>query len=95
MKEWIRNWLGLTEMFDREVSIIMRLQKIHDMSEASLKEVRILGPSLGRIIAKLDPQYGKSEFDPIRKDESQALAEDIIKRLRAEDAARRHTTGES
>ena len=66
----------------------------------------LIEQALGRIIAKLDPMYGKPETKPWkddpaamqawadRKAESDRLAEEAIKRLEAEDWARKHTLGE-
>ena len=49
--------------------------------------IAIHNRALGRIIAKLDPMYGKSDFDPERRAESDRLADEVIARLRAEHAA--------
>lgn len=40
--------------------------------------------ALARIIAKIDPEYGRSEFDPKRKAESDALGDQIIRKLISE-----------
>lgn len=51
-------------------------------------------PALGRIIAKLDPIYGTSDFSEAKRAESDRIGEEAIRRIQAEDKARRHTTGE-
>lgn len=40
--------------------------------------------AMGRLIAKLDPEYGRSEFDPQRKRESDELSDQIIRKMIAE-----------
>jgi hypothetical protein len=55
--------------------------------------LRVQNEALGKILAQLQPMLGKSEFDPAREAESDRLAEETIKRLEAEDWARRHTEG--
>lgn len=94
MRNIIRRWLGLDVIESDLIYLINDLRGKQPTLEAILKETRATNAGCGRLIAKLDSQYGKSEFDPAREAESQALAEDVIKRLKAEDAARKHTTGE-
>jgi len=85
MRNWIRRWLGIEEL---------RLNLFYVRKEIQ-KDYRVTQQALGRIVAKLDPDYNKSESDPSRKAESDRLGEEVIKRLEAEDWARRHTTGEA
>lgn len=58
------------------------------------KDITPLLQGIGRIIAYHDRNYGVSEFDPKRKAESDAISERVIAQLKAEDWARKHTTGE-
>jgi hypothetical protein len=53
-----------------------------------LLQVNAITPGLGRVIAKLDTQFGRAEIDPARKAESDKLGEEVIKRLEAEAKAR-------
>lgn len=48
----------------------------------------VVTPGIARLIAKADATYVTSEFDPKRKAESDKLAEETIRRLQAEAAAR-------
>jgi len=53
---------------------------------AKLEEAnRVLLSGLGRVIAKIDPYYGMSEFDPERKAESNRIGDMVIKRLKGEE----------
>lgn len=89
MKNWLREYLGINEVLTALNRL--ELEDIRDLHNRQINMQRTLGaigPGLGRVIAKLDPQYGRSEFDPARKAESDKLAEETIKRLEAEAAAR-------
>lgn len=58
------------------------------ISARILASVSSLTPGIGRIIAKLEPKFSESEFTPERKAESDRLAEETIRRLAGEAAAR-------
>lgn len=47
-------------------------------------DVAVHNRALARIIAKLDPMYGVSEFDPARKAASDEIGERVMERLKAE-----------
>lgn len=93
MKERIRQWLGLDDITSRLSSIQCKLEGHSLLLNSTCDSVRAFGPGLGRILAKLDPMVSKSEFDPQRKEDSDKLGEDIIKRLKAEQEARDAMTG--
>lgn len=97
MKNWIRRWLGLDVdqkvMMADHAAIINYLARIEGSLFSARSETRAISSALGRIVAKLDPTFVKSEFDQDRKAESDRLGEEAIKRLKAEDWARRHTEG--
>ena len=99
MFHWLRRKLFLdniahnTVIACNEVSALR--DELHNEMGKLQHQINILLPGLGRVIAKLDPMYGKSEHDPARKAESDRLGEEIIKRLIADNAARKHTLGES
>jgi uncharacterized small protein (DUF1192 family) len=85
---WIKNILGITDL---ERQIAMLETEIEDLTEkvsAALDHYETQGLALGRIIAKLDPNYGRdpiSDRDLIA--ESDAIGNEVIKRLRAEQQA--------
>lgn len=56
---------------------------------------QVLGSNraMGRIIAKLDPEYGRSEFDPQRRRESDELSDQIIRKLIGEHLASNQPKG--
>lgn len=79
MKKLIREWLGLDHI-DSVLTAIYNngagdRKLLYDISQ----NTRISVEALSKVLAKLDPMYGKPEIDPARK---------------AEDWARRHTLGE-
>ncbi len=91
----IQDWLGITTVKKTQAYIVDKLADINSNIGKVHRIVSAITPGLGRVIAKLDPMYGKDELDPQRRADSQALGEQVIAKLKAEDAARRHTTGES
>ena len=80
----IMNWLGISDLFrsisDHTAYQDREFQKI-------LNQIAVHNRALGRIIAKVDPQYNRSEFDPERRAESDKLADEVIARLHAEHKA--------
>ncbi len=96
MKARIRNWLGLAE--DRKFlsdQIAADFMALHNELYELRKTVSSSLTAQARLIAKLEPNFAKSEFDPDRKAESDRLGEKVINRIKAEDWARKHTTGET
>lgn len=97
MFHWLRRKLFLdniahnTVIACNEVSALR--DELHNEMGKLQHQINILLPGLGRIIAKLDPMYGKPEIDPARKTESDRLGEEAIARLIADSMARRHTEG--
>lgn len=69
-------------------------QELHRERIFCKNKVEATLAGIGRIIARLEPIYGKDELDPARKAESDKLGEAVIKRLEAENKARKHTLGE-
>ena len=55
--------------------------------EKALKHTAVYDRAVGRIIAKLDPMYGRDEADPVRKAESDRISDEAIGRIYAEHAA--------
>jgi hypothetical protein len=81
----IHNWLGISDLF---LSLSGHAAHIDRDLAAIRKQLDVIGPGLGRVIAKLDAKYAESEHSPERKAESDKLAEETIRRLHAEAAAR-------
>lgn len=71
---------------DRTSDLCNRFEKLEN-------QIRPMLAGVGRIIAKQDPLYGTVEVDPVRRADSDKLADEVIERLKAEDMARRHTEG--
>jgi len=98
MKERIRNWLGLDDdrkfLSDQIAADFFDLRnRINNLELENRRYHIVTQQALGRIVGKVDPIFAKSEFDPDRKAESDRLGEEVIKRLQAEDWARKHTEG--
>ncbi len=92
MRNFLRRLLGLNDDLEAIISAV-------ESSNGDIQRIELrlsaMSAGMGRIVAKLDPMYGKSEFDPARKAESDKLGEETIRRLEAEDWARRHSVGEA
>lgn len=83
----IREWLGINEVLRQAdtnrqllLAISERIGAIHGQAIAANR-------GMGRLIAKLDPLYGKDELSLERKAESDKLSEEIIRKLIAEHIA--------
>ncbi len=93
LRERIRNYLGITGIRYEFSELENRLDAL-DATLKGMKAVNIAtSVAIGRVLAR-DPVNTTSEFDPVRKAESDRLGAEAIDRLIAEDAARRHTFGE-
>jgi len=60
----------------------------------AISETRVTNMAVARMIAAMDPMYRKSELSPERKAKSDQIGDEILRRLWAEDAARKHSLGE-
>lgn len=110
IRRWIRDFLGITadmEFLTRklnyhsgeiEEAIITLQRSVEDLN----RSVRVSHQGLGRLVAKMDPMFGRPEAQPDavapqsvkddwarRKEESDKLGEAAINRLFAEDDARK------
>lgn len=78
----------IAELEKANSNLNRRLQEWEDSAFSSLKkhtnQLALTNRALGRIIAKLDPMYGASEHDPVRKANSDAIGDEVIKRLQGE-----------
>lgn len=89
IKQAIRNWLGITELHEKVDDMYCDLEhKTHEIRGLLITII----PGLGRAIVKLDPNYVKDELDPVRKMESDALGEAVIRKLAAEANERKKMT---
>lgn len=84
MKNWIRHFLGLDE-------VITQLRALRDLRVSDRNEINALkgqitaaNRGMGRLIAKLDPNYGRDELDPAVRAESDRISDAVIRRLIAE-----------
>lgn len=97
MKNWIREWLGINQLHDSLGTLISLVYAKYNQTETLLKDshkdIRVLIPAIGEVLAKLNPILAQDELDPARQAESKAIGEQIIVRLRGEDMARRHQEG--
>lgn len=81
MKNWIRRYLGIDEMHMDILAAkraAMEIKNVHT-------NLRATNLAVGRIVAKLDPTFAESEFDPARKAASDAAGNTVIQRLLGED----------
>lgn len=106
IKAWLRGklreLLGLDEDRNaKDYDLASLSEDIHDVNTAINalgRSIHIYEAALGRIIAKLDPMFGKPEVPGSvecdkRKAESDRLASEDINRFYAEERARKHTEG--
>jgi len=93
LRDKIRRWLGLDSIGRQLYHVETYLEHLDTRLFKMQNQLGAIGPGLGRVIAKLDPMYGKDEQDPTRKAESDALGEQVMARLKAEHLARQHTEG--
>lgn len=86
MKKWIRRWLGISEIQEDQAFLSRKLNEIsNSMKDAKMiLEIGIHNRALARIIAKLDPMYNVSEFDPERIAASKKLEDEILAKLNSE-----------
>lgn len=84
----IRRWLGITEIQEDQSAIMDRLHNLNNELVRLQQSMKAIGHGLGRIIAKIDANYAKNEFDPAKRAESNKIGEEVLKRLNAEAKAR-------
>jgi hypothetical protein len=89
----IRQWLGINEiqedqsiLHQRSIDILSRLNTLHGQIIAANR-------GMSRLVAKLDPEYSRSDFDPQRRRESDELSTQIIRKLIAEHTASQRPEG--
>lgn len=94
MKNWLQRLLGTYDLDERLKAIEMQMHQYKGLLYTTKQNIGLHDRALGRVIAKLDPNYGLDELDPRRKADSDNLGDQIIKKLKAEQAASNKLTGE-
>lgn len=84
----IRRWLGLDMIEYWNANIGDLANQVKLLTE----QVRLSNMIIARLA--VDPNFTRDELDPAKRAESDRLADETIRRLRGEDLARRHTTGD-
>lgn len=97
MKKMIRRFLGLPEdgiagtLAAHEEVLRIHANQMRNATTSIYKkldeELAITNLAVGRVIAKIDPTYIRSEHDPKRLAESEELGNKVIERIRAEHTA--------
>lgn len=93
MKDRIRRWLGIEQLYIELTSIQGPLVLQQRLTAEANTKLSAIGPGLGRVIAKLDPMFGRDELDPTRKAESDKLGSDVMKHLTGDYLARQAMEG--
>ena len=90
MLKWIRDKFGISMVQNQLYDVKETLDQLSKDVARLSNSVRVSNTGLGRIIAKIDPMLAVSEDDPVRKQKSKELGEEVIKRIEAEQAVRDH-----
>lgn len=85
MKDWIQRFLGTYQLETRIISLRSENSALRDQLVQLQRDIRILSQACGRVIAKIDPMFITPEDDPVRKAASDALGEEVIRKLLGED----------
>lgn len=88
MKRWLRQYLGIDEIQEDQHMIARCLTEISVNQTSHLRQLKILYSGIGRIIAKVDPEYSRDELDPERKAESDKIGASVTNKLIGEHLAR-------
>lgn len=100
MKAAIQRWLGVTSLNNNITNLSTEIESLAEIQRAQArivarsiddleKQARPLLVALARMIAQKDKYFALDELDPQRRAESDKIGSQVIKRLQAEDAARR------
>jgi hypothetical protein len=87
----IINWLGIESIAQHCLDIQRSIEFTNRALRDNAKAIDAHSAALGRIIAKLDPMYGRPEIDDERRADSDAIGREVIEKLLAEAKARDHT----
>lgn len=94
MKEWLRRLLGTEDIDERLKAIEMQMHQYKGLISGMRLNSGTQNMALGRIIAKLDPNYGIPEDDKARRSASDLLGQQVITKLEGEFKASNKYTGE-
>jgi hypothetical protein len=84
MRLWVQKWLGIDAAISHAYDASMTADSINRELQRLRTDIRVQSCALGRIIAKVDPMYGKPEIDPERKRESDEIGVQVLRKLEAE-----------
>lgn len=88
IREWLQRLLSIDTIHSHLLDIRENRLSDRKLLNRLSTQMDAIGPGLGRVIAKLDAKYAESEHSPERKAESDAIGEEVIRRLNAEAKAR-------
>lgn len=94
MKAWLQRLLGTYDVDERLKAIEMQMHQYKGLISGIRLNSGAQNMALGRIIAKLDPNYGIPEDDKARRAASDMLGEQVIKKLEGEFKASNKYSGE-
>lgn len=83
----IRAWLGLDQIAQNTYSAMSFAREANTQAMAMKEAVAIHNRALGRVLAKVAPEYLKDPFDPAVRAESDRIANEQIARIIAEHKA--------
>lgn len=88
----------IAELERANANLNRRLQDWEDYRkriEPLMVQSKITNLAVARIIAKIDPEYCRSEFDSKRRADSDAIGDQVLRKLLSENRTANHHTGES
>lgn len=91
MKRLIRHWLGIEDLASNQQMLCTELAHLHHKAGEILRKLDAAhdhavaaNRGMARLLAKLDPQFNRDELDPVRRAESDAINDQIMRRLISE-----------
>lgn len=91
--KWLRKLLGTDGTYDQIVALNNYISGLRGEVGAIRSQVSVTNLAIGRVIAKIDPAYIIPEDDPTRKAASDALGEEVIRKLMGENHYSNRTRG--
>jgi hypothetical protein len=87
MRKRIQRYLGIEELIEGLDVLSVQFRQLSSKLAAIHDRLSVTDRALGRIIAKLDPTFADSEFDPARKAESDRIGAEVMRKLIGEHLA--------
>jgi hypothetical protein len=87
MFKWFQQRLDITATYDRIGHIDNHIIKLERKLDALHDRLSVTDRAIGRLVAKLDPTFAQSEFDPARKAESDRIGDEVMRKLIGEHLA--------